>query len=1207
MLQKGVSMHFCRMLRSAGWLALVGLVCLLSVQPLQAQTTTATVAGTVNDAQGGIVPGATVTMTSLTQANVLTATSDAQGRFSFPIVRPDRYSIKVTMQGFKTVEKANVVVNANDRLSAGIFTLQVGEMSESISVLARVSELQSTSGERSYTLENSALTSIANNGRAMFNFANLVPGAITTSNDAGSELAQVSSFTVNGQRPNSNNMTIDGVANIDTGDNGGNMAQTNIDSVAEFKILTNSYQAEYGRAVGGQMQVVTKSGTQSFHGSGYWYGRRGSWDANSWTSNRAKTPRNEAAARNDYGYTLGGPVYIPGVFNTDKKKLFFFWSQEFQRRTDAANERVARVPTALERQGDFSQSVDNNGAPYPYIRDWTTGLPCSAADTSGCFKDGGVLGKIPASRLYQLGINALKIYPMPNTSRGGGINYFSQVPNETPINQSMLRIDFQATDKWRITGRLMRNSDTQMQAYGTTWAGSGSDRLDMPVEFVHPGRNWMVSSTGILNSTTSVEFSVGSARNSLDYSIINKNLYRTAAGLSAYPALYPDALQGDFLPDFQFDGGRTGGAGRYQTDRGPFANVNQTYDFIANLNKIWGAHTAKFGFYMQHSYKAQTNFASFNTATNFTNSTSNPYDTGFGYANAAIGVYNSFTQASKYAQPQYVYNNIEWFAQDNWKVNSKLTIDAGIRFYYMTPQWDQLKLTSTFLPDKWTASAAPRLYQPVCIGASPCSGANLRGIDPALVGQTPSTANTVESRFVGRLVPNTGNRFNGAFQAGQGVSDTMYGPNQLRLSPRFGFVYDISGNGTTILRGGYGLFYDRPQGNTVFDTINNAPGVLVSTLTWGLLTSGLSQTDPFPTLGMQPTAYDFKPPRTQSWNLGLQHKLWRQFTLDVAYVGSKNDLLLEYDQINALPAGALFKPENQDPTRAPGAIPGSTALATDLLRPYKGYNNINYWINSGYSNYHALQTGITRRFDKGLMFSVFYVFSKALGTGDSDWGQRYPYSTDAENRSANYGLTGFDRTHIFTTNFIYQTPKWFDGVTGFLLNSWQISGVYRFASGQPYTPGWGVPGWGSSNIQGGTNWTARPVQICDPGKGYSSDPYNQFNAACFVPPAVGSRGYDIARNTLRRPPLNNVDLSLSKSFVVKDRYRLEVRFDAFNALNHTQFTGVNSTVNYSAISGGTITNLPLNSSGQLVNQGGVGSISGVAQPRKIQLVTRFTF
>ncbi len=259
--------------RAWGW-AVAVLFCLAAAAPVAAQTTSATVSGTVVDSQGGVLPGASVTLTSRTQGNTLTRIADAEGRFVFPIVRPDSYTLRVTLQGFKTLERPNVVVNANDRFSAGTLALSVGEMSEEVSVMSRVSELQAESGERSFTLESEALKNIANDGRSLFNFATLVPGVLSQ-NTGNAPLGQVSSFTANGQRPNSNNMTIDGVANIDTGDNGGNMATTNIDAVAEFKILTNAYQAEYGRAVGGQVQVVTKSGTQSFHGSGYWYGRRG--------------------------------------------------------------------------------------------------------------------------------------------------------------------------------------------------------------------------------------------------------------------------------------------------------------------------------------------------------------------------------------------------------------------------------------------------------------------------------------------------------------------------------------------------------------------------------------------------------------------------------------------------------------------------------------------------------------------------------------------------------------------------------------------------------------------------------------------------------------------------------------------------------------------------------------------------------------------
>ncbi|HEX6738404.1 MAG TPA: TonB-dependent receptor, partial [Vicinamibacteria bacterium] len=689
--------------------------------------------------------------------------------------------------GFKALERTNLVVNANDRLSTGALALDVGGVEESISVMARVSELQSTSGERSFTLEAETIKNIANDGRSLLGFATLVPGVLPQAGNGGTNMSgpadQVSGFTVNGQRPNSNNMTIDGVANVDTGDNGGNMATTNIDAVAEFKILTNSYQAEYGRAVGGQVQVVTKSGTQAFHGSGYWYGRRSDWNANSWTNKRAGAPapvgqgraiEPPQASRNDFGYTLGGPIYLPGRFNIDKKRLFFFWSQEYQRRNDPVAERQARVPTALERLGDFSRSVDSNGNPWPYIRDYATGLPCGPADTRGCFQDGGVLGRIPQSRLYQPGLNALRIYPDPNFAGDSGINYTSQTPDRRPRREELLRLDFQATDNWRVTGRYMHKKDEQDQAYGTTWAGAGSDRLDT-MQTLHktPGSNVMLAATGILDSSTSLEVSVGRAHNSLDFFVQNPDLRRSTAGLSGLPLLFPDAVQQDYIPDFRFDGGRVGGnAGRFNTDRGPFTNKNVTWDGVANLTKLWGAHSAKFGVYYQSSYKPQSIFSSFNSQIDFRDDGSNPFDTGFSYANAATGVFTAYTQASKYALPEWRYKNLEWFAQDNWKASRSLTLDYGVRFYYMTPQWDSTLQASNFLPERFDPNTAARLFVPVCIGASPCSGENRRGMDPRLAGQgvAPSLGNTVDQRFVGRLVPGS-NRFNGAFQAGEGIND----------------------------------------------------------------------------------------------------------------------------------------------------------------------------------------------------------------------------------------------------------------------------------------------------------------------------------------------------------------------------------------------------------------------------------------------------
>jgi len=271
-------------------------------------------------------------------------------------------------------------------------------------------------------------------------------------------------------------------------------------------------------------------------------------------------------------------------------------------------------------------------------------------------------------------------------------------------------------------------------------------------------------------------------------------------------------------------------------------------------------------------------------------------------------------------------------------------------------------------------------------------------MDPTLIAQgaTPTLANTVEGRFIGRLTPGS-NRFNGAFQAGQGITDTVQNGNAFRVSPRVGAVYDLSGgSGNTILRGGWGIFYDRPQGNMVFDLGGNAPGVLSSSVQWGRLGDiggAAASSDPFAPLGLSPTAYDFDPPRVQQWNVGVQRKLPYRLVADIAYVGSHSDHQLRQEQINSIPLGAAFQPGNQDPTKAgTSTVPGATALPNDLMRPYSGYNNIRMWDYSGYSNYNALQTGLTRRFDKDYMFSVFYVWSKALTINNDDFSAGWPFS-----------------------------------------------------------------------------------------------------------------------------------------------------------------------------------------------------------------------
>jgi hypothetical protein len=342
-------------------------------------------------------------------------------------------------------------------------------------------------------------------------------------------------------------------------------------------------------------------------------------------------------------------------------------------------------------------------------------------------------------------------------------------------------------------------------------------------------------------------------------------------------------------------------------------------------------------------------------------------------------------------------------------------------------------------------------------------------------------------------------------------------------------------------------------------------------------------------------------------------QLPKNFTLDVSYVGSKSDNLLQYRNLNAINYGMGYQAQYQDPTRGTGCsgcsglstLPGGNALGSEFLRPDRGYADIRLWEFAAYSDYKSVQTTITRRFTKGLMFSGYYAYSQAKGTLGGDWDYA---RIDGKDREANYGPLSFDRPHSFVVNFVYQTPPVTQNALRWVTNDWQISGNYRWYSGTPASAGFSIPGIGNINLTGSYTEGARiALTGQDPGKGYSSDPYNQFNVAAFAMPQPGSIGLESPRYVFRNPPTNVLDISVAKSFPLGGRRRFEVRLDAFNALNHTQFSGVNRTINFTSLTDPTITNLPYNSSGQLTNLNGVGTINGVRPPRQLQLMGRFSF
>ena len=1189
---------------------ILALSCLLATHLLHAQTTSGSLTGTIVDQQLAVIAGANVTVKDDAIGFAQTTASDREGHFTFPSLPPGTYTVAVESKGFKKTETKGLLLVANDKLALGNVTLEVGAITDTVSITAEATLVQSASAERSLAIQGEILRSVAVNGRGFTPLASIVPGIIFNTNNGSSDA--ITNIFANGLRSSANNLTLDGVAIVDTGNNG-TLLSLNLDSVSEFKVLTSNYQAEYGRSAGAQISAVTRGGTRDFHGSAYAFRRHDGMNANTWINNRDSTSTNhinkQRLDQRDLGFTIGGPVFIPKVYNTDRQKLFFFYSEEHQKRfiPPTGPTRVT-VPTVLERAGDFSKSVDNSGNPFPYIRDYTTNQPCNSTNVAGCFADGGVLGKIPPSRLYNTGLNILKLYPQPNTT-GIGFNYITEQPSSQPQIQNLIRLDYNLSSSWRVSGRYVKVKNDQVLPYGSFVLATNMP--DFNVLLPNPRNSYAVTLTGSINPTTILEVTIGGSHNSIDINPSNPKFNRTALGLSDLPVVYPNAVKIDSPPQFIFNGGRIANGPNIGSNNAPFYNFNSTRDWSASLSKIAGQHTVKVGGFWQNSFKPQSSFANNNGVYNFVDNTANPLDTGFGYANAALGIYNTFTQASGYFIGKYRYNNVEWFAQDNWKVTKRLTLDYGMRFYWIQPQYDEDLQTANFSPDRFNSSDAPRLYRPVCIGnVAPCAGVNRRAADISALGSNmPSAANTIDGAYIGRIVPNSGKLLNGVLQAGAGIEPGLYKNRGIHFAPRFGFAYDVFGTQSMVIRGGGGMFYDRPQGNVVFDLVTNPPTTLQPTFFYGqaqTIASGPVIIGP-PAL----VAYDRggKSPTSYSFNIGIQKKTFLDSVLDISYVGSLGSHLLQRRNINAPAYGAAYQAGGQDATVARNTTdPGQSALPVDFLRPYQGFGNISYIEPASSSNYHSMQISWNRRFSKGLLLGVTHTWSKALGTQGADLPGITSFGApriDNFQRAANYGPQDFDRRHNFNINWVYSLPKATNNrILGLGLNNWQVSGIYRYQTGAPYNIGYTISGLSSYGVTGTQqNEAGRITLVGDPGSGSSSDPYRQFNVSAFAAPKLGSNGLESGRNFLYRSPINSLDATLSKRFTFKEGIGLELRLDAFNALNHTQFDTYNTTINFASLTNPTPTNL----ASETGNRNGFGAVTAVRPPRVMQISARFSF
>ncbi len=1076
--------------------------------------------------------------------------------------------------------------------------LAVGTTSDEVTVTADAGQLQlqSNSGERSDLITGKQLNDVAMNGRNVLDYMKLVPGVISSFDGHASGTGGLDSMNINGTRANEHEFTIDGASNVDTGNNGGTHVTLNPDAIEEVKILTSNYQAEFGKAAGGQIAIVSKGGTNQWHGNGRFFHRNNSLNANEWFNKKNQlaggNPNTPALYRYNYiGYQVGGPI--------KKDKLFAFWSEEFYRQFIPVGNFQFYTPTALERTGDFSQS---------FVPSYDAGTNTTSPQPVVISGPGVTNNKIDPTQLtaaQQVVFTAvskmLSLYPSPNVPGYGTVNdqnynYSTSVSGHDPRREDILRVDYQINNKNRIFGRWIYNSDNNSSPFtpfpGPFGAFSCSSSIQFPGGCTqkHPGWNLSVNLLSTISPTLLNEFSVGPSHTlSLDQGT-NGNTSLSKNGITL-PLLYPT----DTIPDLGLGGLPNTGFGSSYLGATPWKQANTTINVNDNLTWVLHNHTLKFGFFYQRNRKDQISWGNINGQASFSQGPTSggtclpatPCFLGDPLASALLGSFDSFEQDTSRPTGYFRYNQLEFYVQDTWRLTPRLTLDYGMRFAWIPPQYDAKNQVALFVTSAYTGSGDP-----------------LDGMKFSADGTLPKGG---------------------------------WGGRGLMPEPRLGFAYDLFGNHKTILRGGAGMMHDRVQGNLIYNPVFSNPKLVRKASFGGGNLADLSNPDigngvsdnilSAAKAGQVPTVY--------SYSLGIQREIARGTTLDLAYVGTLGRHLVTARNINTIPWGYTFSRAAQDPANYTGycgnpdpgnpctnGLPnvepnlpseysaagysfsgqyafGKPSYTDALLVPYKGYGAIERLQFDGTSNYNSLQASLQRRFSKGLTLGVVYTWSKAMTTANSDEDLQDPFFP----RVVNYGAADWDRTHVFAANYVYDLPKvskhlgsakWLSYVT----DNYQLSGVTQLMSGAPLPlVDWQVNAWIEQGAIQGSNfaWDNRI-----PSYVYSLD-----RAGNPVLPPIG-KPTRFQRDAVRTGGMQNWDTSLFKNIPFGERYSLQLRLEAFNAFNHPNFYGKHYNVNISAPA-----QWGMYAPYTISKGGGWGTPSstygGAGGPRVIQLGAKFYF
>lgn len=1014
----------------------------LCIHSAVAQTVTGVITGQVVDTTGLGVPKSVVTLNRIDTGDRRELISAESGDFVFTAIQPGRYSISAQADGMKRLEKTNLNLTASERLSVGKLTLEVGAVSESVTVTAQGTPVQTSSQERSAVLTKTQIDTLMTRSRDFIALLRVLPGVVYgAENDV---LGPSTGPTINGLRNTYNTYSIDGLAMNDLGSTQVMYNPTNLEAVSEVKVLLNNYQAEYGRNAGAIVNAVTKSGSQQFHGSGYIYKRHEQFNANTFFNNLNGLPKPRYRYTTG-GFSIGGPAYWPGKFNTGRDKLFFFFAQETVR-GDSPQPLVQRtVPTALERRGDFSQTLELNGRPV-VIRDPLSNTPFPNA-------------VIPGNRIDPNGQKILEVFPLPNQLdreiTRGNYNYNFQESIFQPKQHNLFRVDGHATSSIRM---YFRGSIWREENHGHR-VGGGSE----PWGYLKSNARY-TDDAGVFNFTHVVspilvhEFSMG-AHHSFEASppfdeAEAEALNRERRGMTL-PQLYPGQNFYNLVPWAAFGG--VPNAARISNDlRFPKRGSDVLFTWSDGWSKIHGTHTLKFGFYAERARNYEGERGVFAGDFDFGRDVNNPNDSGWAYANAILGNFRAYQESNTRIGTLARGSTIEWFAQDNWKAARRLTLDFGIRFTAIVPYWQADGHAVNFDPGRYDPAQEAVYYEPAL------------DEQRRRVARNPVTGELLPAVFIGAFVPGAGDPFNGTvLQGTEGYPRAFVDNRGVHFGPRFGFAYDVFGDGKTAIRGGGGIFYNtRPSGGEIGDLGRNPPSLLTPTSYYGNLNSYIRSSGVLFPSSFQATAPEGELPTIYNYSFGVQRDLGFQTVLDVAYVGSLGRHLLQRRDINGIPYGARFLPENQDPTTG-------RPLQDNFFRPYAGFANIVVREPASSSSYHSMQAQLNRRFSRGIQFGMAWTWSKAMDLVDADGNTVAAFMS---RRIWNYGKAGYDRTHNLVLNYTWDVPRlsrfWNHAATRAVLDNWHLRASYRSSA---------APRWESASAQ----WTGRTSPAAGMGRALS--------------------------------------------------------------------------------------------------------------------------